>query len=165
MAITYDKIASTTLSSATGTISFTSIVSSYTDLRIVMTGKMVSAEQPYLKINSDTGNNYNYCTLSASSTTAGTSRTGTTSRIYIAPLVNWSITNAQLAEIDIFSYAGSRFKSILCAGSNDNIGAGGLDRTFGMWRSTAAITQIDIIGNTQDFAVGFTATLYGILKA
>jgi hypothetical protein len=156
-------IATTTLSSATGSISFTSIPATYTDLRVVMVGTMVNTEQPYIGFNSDSGTNYSSTYLWGSGSSAGSSRFTGANRIYVAPLSNWSTTNAQMATIDVFSYAGSTFKTTLFTGSNDNNGSGGVDRTVGLWRSTSAITQIDIIGNGQNFSTGFTATLYGIL--
>ena len=166
MPTTYDKIQSTTLGTATGTISFTSISSSYTDLRVVITGKMVNSEQPYIRFNSDSATNYSYTTFYANGGSTGSFRSSNDNRIYVAPLSNWSTTNTQFATIDIFSYAGSAAKTALFAGSNDNGAAsGGLDRTVGLWRSVSAINRIDIIGNNQNFAIGFTATIYGILKA
>lgn len=156
-------IATTTLGSATGTITFGSIPATYTDLRIVMVGTMVNSEQPYVRFNSDSGTNYSYTCLYGTGSSAGSFRSTSSTRIYVAPAPNWSNTNAQMATVDVFSYTGSTFKTVLCAGSNDNNGSGATDRTVGLWRSTSAITQIDIVGNGQNFATGFTATLYGIL--
>ncbi len=167
MPATYEKIATTTLGSATGTISFTSIGAGYTDLRIVMVGTMVNSEQPYIRFNSDSGTNYSQTFIAGSGSSAYSQRYSSMNRIYVAIQSNWSTTNSQMAEFDVFSYSGSTFKTTLFAGSNDNNGVGvaGLDRTVGLWRSTSAITQIDIVGNGQNFSTGFTATIYGILKA
>ncbi len=53
-------IATTTLSSAASTITFSTISGSYTDLRVVLTGKAVSGGviYPAARFNSDTGTNY-----------------------------------------------------------------------------------------------------------
>jgi hypothetical protein len=66
---------------------------------------------------------------------------------------------------DIFSYAGSTFKTLLMTTSGDQNGSGWVERIVGLYRSTSAITSISIDASASTFAVGSTATLYGILKA
>jgi hypothetical protein len=165
MAVTYEPIASTTLTASATGIAFSGIANTWTDLKIVITGRVVNSEQPYIRFNSDSASNYSYTSLYGNSGSTGSFRNLNVSLIYVAPLSNWSATNPQFASIDIFSYAGSTFKTVLCAGSNNNNTTSGIDRTVGMWRSTSAITRIDIVANGQTFAAGFTATLYGIKAA
>ena len=69
--------------------------------------------------------------------------------------------------IDIFSYAGSTYKTLLTTSSTDKNTTGGIGRIISLWRSTSAITSITITDGGAGFgwAVGTTATIYGILKA
>ena len=81
--------------------------------------------------------------------------------------VGASTTIPTLSSIDIFSYAGSTFKTVLINSAGDLNGSGTVWNAVGLWRDTAAINRIDIsgAGSIRTFSIGTTATLYGILKA
>jgi hypothetical protein len=70
-----------------------------------------------------------------------------------------------LITADLFSYAGSTFKTVLATNSQDYNGSGNVGRTVALWRSTSAISTILLYTNAGNFNAGTTATLYGILKA
>jgi hypothetical protein len=70
-----------------------------------------------------------------------------------------------LFEIDVFSYAGSTNKTMLGKGHSDQNGSGNIVPVVGLWRNTAAITRVDLVAQSGSFAIGSTATVYGILKA
>jgi hypothetical protein len=74
-----------------------------------------------------------------------------------------STTIPQMYTVDIFSYAGSTYKTSLVTFQEDNNGSGYVGNKVGLWPSTSAITSITL--NGTNFAIGTTATLYGILKA
>lgn len=166
MPITYDNIATTTLGSAASTITFSSISATYTDLRLVLTSS-VSATGSELKLtfNNDADTNYSFTSLYAYGSTANTYRE--TNRVGIPLDAAFGIPNTQWAlwTADIFSYAGSTFKTVLTTGSNDNNGSGATFRNVGLWRSTSAITRLDLSVSGITFSVGTTATLYGIKNA
>lgn len=167
MAITYEPITSITLSSAASSIDFNNISSSYTDLRIVFVGKAVDASRYLtLRFNSDSAANYSMTYLVGDGTsTASSRRTGDT----VLYSNNWSgssTTIPQMITSDIFSYAGSTYKSVLFTTSSDKNGSGNTDVVVGLWRSTSAITSISLqYVVTSNIASGSIATLYGILKA
>lgn len=164
MPATYDSIATTTLGSATNTITFSSISGSYTDLRLVLTGVMATTvDSAYIRFNSDSGTNYSRTTLGGNGTSASSGRASSQAQIYVTN-DDISTTNPTLIIIDIFSYAGSTNKTCLSTQSNDRNGAGNAHSQVGLWRSTSAITSITFTSG-QNFAIGFTASLYGILKA
>jgi hypothetical protein len=167
MATTYDKIATTTLGSANVSITFSSISSAYTDLKLIFVPTSVSSQaSPRLRFNSDTGTNYSYTRIRGSGTAADSTRGTSTDTIIIAAGTGVSTTTPAFYEVDLFSYAGSTNKTILSASSNDYNGAGETGRVVGLWRSTAAISTILItIDGTTTFSTGTSATLYGILKA
>lgn len=163
MAVTYEPIATTTLGSANTTITFSSIPGTYTDLRLIVVGKVtgISTNNTY-RFNSDTGTNYSRTRLLGDGATASSDRT--TSATSITDVFLGSTTNPHLAIVDIFSYAGSTNKTVLTLNSSDDNGSGYVGRGVGLWRNTAAITTITI-ANNGTFDIGTTATLYGILKA
>lgn len=163
MPATYEPIATTTLGS-TGNITFTSIASSWTDLRIVLVGKTNGGfTHPAIQFNSDTSSNYSNTRLvgdgSSASSAAGTSQTRINGVADIG-------THPTLFQWDVFSYAGSTFKTVLLNANADQNGSGKVERLVGLWRSTSAITSIsvfDLYGT--GFGSGTTATLYGIKNA
>jgi hypothetical protein len=164
MPATYEPIATTTLGSATATISFTSISASYTDIRVVLVGSHeTTATTLRMQVNSDTGTNYSYTELIGDGATATSSRGTSSSRINCGN-ANFNNTQPSLITADWFSYAGSTNKTCLVTASQDRNGSGSVLRTVGLWRSTSAITSVQLFPASGNFATGTTATLYGILK-
>lgn len=164
MATTYDPIATTTLGSAASNITFSSIPNTYTDLRIVIAGTTSANELLALQFNSDTSSNYSMTYLFGYGSAAST---GSTSTSYINDNSFFTNdSNIAMVEINVFSYAGSTYKTVLMAGSGDKNGSGRTTREVGLWRSTSAITSIKLFGYTgYNFNTGTTATLYGIKSA
>ena len=164
---TYEPIATQTLASAASSITFSSIAASWTDLRLVFVDKGATGS-PFaiMQYNGDTATNYSYTDLYGSGTAAGSARATSSARIAINDWGNPTTTIPQLSNIDIFSYAGSTFKTCLINTSNDNNGSGYTENRVGLWRSTAAITSIVLTASSGgNFAIGTTATLYGIKAA
>jgi hypothetical protein len=100
-------IATTTLGSSAASITFNSISSAYTDLRLVLNAQTVYAgvSGVEFQFNSDTGTNYSYTRLRGNGTSASSSAASNNASGYAGYTVqspNWSLHN-----IDIFSYAGS----------------------------------------------------------
>lgn len=166
MPATYEKIATTTLGSATNTFDFTSIPATYTDLRLVFVGTESTAGFNYanIRFNSDTGSNYSMTYLQGFGTSASSGRNTNITRIRLNEY-GLSNTIPSLCTADIFSYAGSTYKTVLISTAEDYNGSGGVEAKVALWRSTDAITSITILNTASNFAIGTTATLYGILKA
>jgi hypothetical protein len=165
MATTYDKIATTTLSTSATTITFSSIAATYTDLRLVIV-QIGTYQDLQIQLNGDTATNYSMTQLSGNGTAAASSRQTSVAQYDCSGgTAGTSGTSYPLfSTIDFFSYAGSTYKTMLSTKSLDMNGSGVTVRTVGLWRNTAAITSILLLLNNAD-NVGTTATLYGILKA
>jgi hypothetical protein len=164
MATTYEKIATSTLGSAAASITFSSIPSTYTDLSVILTTRGASGSVLRLRFNSDTGTNYSRTNLIGNGTTASSTRSTTSNNISIG----FGITTSGiwgLYTINIFSYAGSTYKTCLVTASEDENGSGSVTSRVGLWQNTAAITTIDLSATSGTLDAGTTATLYGILKA
>ena len=166
MPTTYEPIATTTLGSATNTITFSSISSAYTDLRIVLVGKAVTNAYPYLRFNSDAGANYSEVWLTGDGATAASGNQGADNAAYAMPYTSLpSASNTfGIVTYDIFSYSGSTNKTFLYTRSNDLNGSGFVSRGVCLWRNTSAITTVSV-SSDGNMDIGTTATLYGILKA
>lgn len=164
MATTYDSIATTTLGSAASSITFSSISSAYTDLRLVVVGGTSTATfEIWFRVNSDTGTNYSQTDLYGNGSAAGSVRL--TSADHIALSNTAPSTPTEFMTVDLFSYAGSTNKSVLVTDSNDKNGSGFVYRRVGLWRSASAITSVTVLAEAGTLIAGTTATLYGILKA
>ena len=168
MPITYDRIATTTLGSANNSITFSSIPSTYTDLRVIIT-PLANATVYYMAIqlNGDTGSNYSFTSLYGNGSSATSNRQTSQTEIGVIWFNGATTTIPAFATIDLFSYASSTNKTVLATNSADNNGSGTVEIHVGLWRNTAAINSIKLFDTSagRQMAAGTTATLYGILKA
>ncbi len=169
MPATYEPIATQTLSSAATGITFTSIPATYTDLRIVMTPKVVSGwdNSPLrIQFNSDSGTNYSRTRIFGNGSSVS-SQIQTNNNYLDMSIGGRMVANPTFFSFDIFSYAGSTFKTTLATiNDGDLTGTGYEGQVVGLWRSTNAITSIYLYSYVANIlAIGTTATLYGIKNA
>lgn len=169
MPSTYEPIATQTLGSAAATITFSSIPSTYTDLRLVVVGKGNGGEiypEGYLN-GVTTGSLYSNTWLQGNGSTATSVRNTNQNRFSLGAPQYPDNTNFTFITIDLFSYAGSTNKTILTTVSTDKNGTGGVAGIVSLFRSTSAITSITVTDGGAGFgwAVGTTATLYGVKNA
>lgn len=165
MPATYEPIATTTLSSAAATITFSSIPSTYTDLRLVVVPIGTTSANLYLTYNNDTSTIYSATSLSGNGTTAASGRRSSVGNILLTYVTNIQTATPTLRTVDIFSYAGSTFKTALTEENSDLNGSGSVARTVALWSSTSAINRLDVFVSGTTMASGTTATLYGIKNA
>lgn len=168
MASTYTPIATNTLGSAASSVTFSSIPTTYTDLRLVITGgTTLAGEKPSIRFNSDSGTNYSYAILYGDGSSTGS--TSGSNQSYLNPSWAGSMSNTipTFYTIDIFSYSNSSvYKTILCTFSGDKNGSGDSANVVNLWRSTSAINNIYIYASGgSTFTSGSTFTLYGIKAA
>jgi hypothetical protein len=167
MPATYEPIATTTLGSAANSFTFSSIPSTYTDLKLIVVARVnvTNSTGLFVRFNSDTASNYSQTTLYGTGTGTGSSRfTNSSNGIFING-DSLSTTHPAGMYMDIFSYAGSTNKTSLVFSPIDKNGSGVVEVDVGLWRNTAAINSINVRMFSGDLAAGTTATLYGILKA
>jgi len=164
---TYVALQTQVLSSSASSITFTSIPQTYTDLRLVVTlTSATNGSSPAMRFNADSGTNYSNTYISGNGSTASSNRLSNQSLAYLASATGTATGSPMFVTGDIFSYAGSTYKTYLSTASNVSGAAGGVERDVGLWRNTAAITSITIILDTSaNFAIGTTATIYGIQAA
>lgn len=163
MALTYDPIASQTLTSAAANVTFSSIPSTYTDLVLVWNGANTSgsAQDLLIRFNSDTATNYSTYQLYGNGSTATTARysNGT----FISgnyPLATTLISNG-IINVGNYSSTSIYKTTIARAGSASSF----VFESVGLWRSTSAINAILLYSSSGNISIGSTFTLYGIKAA
>lgn len=165
MPATYDSIATTTLGSAAGTITFSSIPSTYTDLRLVLVARGGNfSSNVQITYNQQSGPLYSSTVLIGDGSSSTSSRAQNESSISRFFNNFMSTTQPTFITLDIFSYAGSTNKTTLASTTYDRDGSGETREQVALFRYTPAINRIDI--DTSGFlAAGTIATLYGIKAA
>jgi hypothetical protein len=158
---TYEAIATTTLGSATASITFSSISGAYTDLIIVGNGTISTVSYFDIQVGNgseDTGTNYSFTRMIGFDGTPYTDR--------YSNATQWQPNLGRVAignvVVQIHNYSNTTtFKPMLSRDGSD-----GTALLFGMWRSTAAINYIKIKGGAgNNIASGTTFTIYGIKAA
>ena len=161
---TYEPIATTTLASATSTVTFSSISGSYTDLVFVFSGNTSAIANSFMRFNSDTGSNYSMTWVAGDGSAAASGVETSKTRLLIDVYGYANPSNITNKVMSIQNYSNSTtYKTVLGRANNS---AAGTEALVGLWRSTSAITQIDILTlSATTFSVGSTFTLYGIAAA
>lgn len=167
MAITYEPIATQTLSTATASVTFSSIPQTYTDLIIVgQLGQSASNNSVRYRYNSDSGSNYSYVYLKGIGSGVSSGRELNATSGYITETSGDSGLNC-IFKCHILNYANTTtYKTLVTrSGRASEL----TDLVTSLWRNTSAITSITIAQGasfpTNNLISGSTFTLYGIKAA
>jgi hypothetical protein len=156
---TYIALASNDLGSV-DTVTFTSISGAYTDLHIVVAGKVAASSQNLqLRFNSDANANY-YTNFFA--TTGSSGRSGAETYM-VVDRYGYFTTSQTTIVLDVMNYSNTTTKKTLICNSTNT--AEGIGLRVGLWDSSAAITSVTLFLSGSTWAAGSTATLYGIAAA
>jgi hypothetical protein len=172
MPATYEPIATTNLTSAAASITFSSIPQTYTDMRLVLTSISASPGPNSIQIviNGLTTSIYSAFQLGAIGA-GGTFASNFSSGTYLPTTLSFDTgdTGPKFLSADFLNYSGSNSKVILMRNSyaqaTSSIPGSGVGLTAGMTTSTSAITSFVINSVNYNFAVGTQATIYGIKAA
>ncbi len=161
---TYTPLATTTLSSAAASVTFSSISGSYTDLILVTNATIGTGnEDLQIQFNSDTATNYSWTSVDGSGTVAVSSRVSNTNTPRLGGSYGAINTTNAIWITNIQNYSNTTtHKTYVSRGSNAGYG---VSATVGLWRSTSAITSIKLFPSASTLSLGSTFTLYGILAA
>ena len=167
MPTTYEPIATTTLSSAQSSVTFSSISGAYTDLVLILSLKNdsgVTAPAVYMRVNGDTGSNYSTTMLYGNGSSAGSGRGSNNTYA----LLNWlgGGSNGVIVDgiVHLMNYSNTTTNKTFIHRYNNS--SAEVDAGVSLWRSTSAITSVTILDTTtRNFASGSTFTLYGIKAA
>lgn len=159
---TYESIATTTVGTATASVTLSSIPGTYTDLILVVNGTTTSGADGYIRVNSDTGNNYSQTIILGSGSSAQSLRYSNNDRVYLDYYGLSAATFNMNAVIQFMNYANtSVYKTFLVRENNAAIST---EAHVDLWRSTSAINSVTVFTNST-WVSGTTFNLYGIKAA
>jgi hypothetical protein len=160
---TYEKIEARTLGSTSGSVTFTSIPATYTDVVLIANYATTAANVDVrFRVNGDTGSNYSYTYLVGNGSTATSGRLANNDNIPGYFAVGTS-TNGNVSIYNLMNYSNTTtYKTVLERVSSAEKEAVAV---VGLWRNTAAINACTIYTSSSTFTVGSTFTLYGIKAA
>jgi len=164
---TYEPIQTNTLSSATNSVSLSSIPQTYTDLVLVCTGtNSAGFDGIDIRVGNgsvDTASNYGIVAVNGNGTNAQSFADYSNTS-----MTNMGITGSSTRQTSIYhfmNYANtSTFKAVVGRSNITDFRVAGLG---GIWRSTSAINVIQLRSDnaSYNFTVGSTFTLWGIKAA
>jgi hypothetical protein len=161
---TYVALATNTLASAVGSVTFSSISGAYTDLVLVLNIKSTSSNYPTMILNSDGSSLYSTTALKGDGTTAASGRNSNTTVMYIAESATIPSDEFKFNSILHFmNYSNTTTNKTVLIRTNGTTTS--VEAVVGLYRSTSAITAIQITASASTFAIGSTFTLYGIAAA
>ena len=165
----YESIATTTVGGGgSATITFSSIPATYTHLQIRMLTRgslAATGSNVNVRFNSDSTSVYRTHWLDGNGATAIGEDSGATDLIYLGygAAANATASVFGVGVWDILDYKNTnKFTTCRSLSGFDNNGSGFIGLISGLWRNTAAITQIDITPNSGNFAQYSQFALYGI---
>lgn len=170
----FESIATATGTGSSGTITFSSIPSTYQHLQLRILSRSTSAAATSdltLQLNGVTGSaNYksHYLFGTGASTGAGADGSGTTNMfIGLTPADSEAANIFGVAIVDLADYnSATKNKTMRAISGHDKNGATGyIWLSSGMNLSTSAVTSLDVKLNAGNFATGTTISLYGIKGA
>jgi hypothetical protein len=156
---TYALIASNTLGSATQTVTFTSIPSTYTDLVLIGTGTSSTWQNVRFRFNSDSGSNYSNTVVYGDGSGAVSARNISSTALIFATLSNTVQSNFIT---HIMDYSNTTTNKTVIQRGNDTSLLARAD--VGLWRNTntSAISSIELFTISGNLNTGSTFKLYGI---
>lgn len=167
------KLAQVVAAGSTDTMSFTSISGSYTNLRIIFSGRSTDNSEVQtvgLRFNNDSSGDYDYQYAIGNDGSAGAGHTENSTSItaFLLPGSSANIVSGIPGSgvADIPNYTGTTFFKTL----NSQAGMIGKPSSgwryqvsyYGHWRDTSAVTRIDLVASAGNYTAGSTATLYGL---
>ena len=173
----YESIATATGTGLAGSITFSSIPSTYKHLQIramakdtnILGNTTLSVE---MRFNGDTGSNYAYHELRGQEGSASTNAASSQTKIVVfnASLRETVATSSMgVSIIDIQDYGSTTKNKTVryMSGLNKNLGTTDdrISLGSGLWINTAAITSITLIPTQTAFSTSTVFSLYGIKGA
>ena len=168
----FESIATVTVSSATNSISFTSIPSTYKHLQVRAIGRNSNtggnaARNAGMQFNSDTSSVYAIHYVAGNGSSAFTDADFNINQpyTYAFPDDNTTADTFGAVIFDILDYADvNKFKTVRSLSGSDVNGSGTVRLNSALWRSTSAIDTVRFFtyNGVGNFVAGTQFALYGI---
>lgn len=168
----FESIATATGTGSSGTITFSSIPSTYQHLQlrwVSRSSRAVTADNMRISFNGATSTYADHILYGDGATAAAAGQTALT-YITLQDATTGASATASIMGVgllDIHDYASTtKAKTIRSIHGNDRNGAGVIALSSGLWTTTSAINSISIVvGSTGNFTTSSTFALYGIKGA
>jgi hypothetical protein len=160
-------ISSQVLTSTAASVTFSSIPGTFKDLILKLSVRnSLTQEDMLLRINNDSSTLYSRVQLRGNGTQASSSINSAQTSIKLENAVvgsGYTANTFSNHEIYIPNYTASQNRQISSHAAIENNGTEAFDIVHaGLYRSTTAITQIDLIASTGNFVSGSSFYLYGL---
>jgi hypothetical protein len=170
MAATYVLISSQVLGSSASSVTFSSIPSTYNDLKLVMSHAQSGSGNFATKVNfnGDSGTNYSYTSLrgNGSSASSAANTSNTTSNIYYTNIGSDTANAFDSMELYIPNYTSTSTKQFLSFGAEEtNSATANMALAANLYQGTSAISSIVIASSSGSFITNSSFYLYGIKNA
>jgi hypothetical protein len=162
----YESIATANGTGSSGTITFSSIPSTYTHLQVRAVAPVGNYITGKLQFNSDTGSNYTRHTLLGNGSNAQATNSGASQTYIQLGLGRSSYPYAMV--IDILDYANTnKYKTMrmLAGFDTNNTDGGEVCLESGLWMSTSAISTVTFGLTSGNYPTNAKFALYGIKGA
>lgn len=169
--LSYESIATYTLSTSSADITFSVIPATYTHLQIRFIARTARAsfqdDNMALQINADTGANYAYHQLSGDGANATAAAVTTNTDIRVGRITAATATSGNFGTgiIDILDYADTnKYRTVRTLSANEFNGSGTITLFSGLYQSTTAVSSIRLFSQTgaNSFVQYSSFALYGI---
>lgn len=166
-ASSFESIATATGTGSSGTITFSSIPSTYKHLQIRVLGRWSDTDTRIdLQCNGDTTSKYSYHWLTGDGTAASASGAATQTAALGVGYVVGTTTSSFIgggAIIDIHDYSDTtKYKTIRSLNGWDSNGNGRIRLSSGSWQSTSAVSSLTLFISGGTYTSGTSFALYGI---
>ncbi len=167
---TLELITETITSGSQASVSFTPIAATYRDLEVHVRARGTQAAiiiDMRMQYNNDSGANYDYETGQAVSTTYNVFSAAGQTSAFVGDIAsaNAPAGYADLIIIDIADYRGTTFQKASLSQNSGHTGTAAgnhyAENLAQWWKSTAAITRVDIFPSAGAFVDGSIVSLYG----
>lgn len=170
MALTYELIASNTLTTSAASVTFSAIPATYTDLVVKFSARVDGAttgREIRLRTNSDTGSNYSVTVLRGDGSAVSSYRDTNVTFTAGGRATGTSSTADTFSNVEIYipNYAGTTNKPMSLFSVNESNTATITNNIVvgaNLHRNASAITSIDISPTSDNFVSGSSFFLYGI---
>lgn len=164
----YESIASATGTGSSGTITFSSIPSTYTSLQIRYQFQSVAAGNAvYMTLNNDTSASYVFHHLYGNGSTVTAGGSVSQNRLSVDSQASGpTATSPVVGIIDIHDYLSTtRNKTVRVMAGVDTNGGGDINLLSGLWINTNSVNRLDFTLGASSFTTSTTISLYGIKGA
>lgn len=157
--------------SGVGTVTFSSIPTTFRDLILVVRGagtKAAAFVEVRVQLNGDTGANYDFQNLTMNN--GSNTSAGNVAQVSLfggwLPAASGGVASASsMSEMTIYNYKDTTFHKAVSSRGGVRTGAAAtntfINETWGDWRNTAAVTSVTAFLDANNFVAGSVVSLYG----